>query len=201
MGDVCRLYANTIPSYIRNLKIHGIRGGSGTSPPWVLREDCRWDILLKIKSPFQLPESSDELINTKKAFTDFHILTSSMTMSQATAVVYFPSQIDPGTLYLLLGFCFCFCFCFFWPRPAACGIRDWIQVTAVKAQSPKHWTTREFPEPGTLEGVLQSMAGVLIAQKVFPSPFPAPNRPPKILAADQSNENYHPFLLKKLKVC
>lgn len=37
----------------------------------------------KLKSPFQLSEFSDELINAKKAFTNFHVLTSSMTMSQA----------------------------------------------------------------------------------------------------------------------
>ena len=39
---------------------------------------------------------------------------------------------------------------FFWPRLAACGIlvpRPGIEPgsTAVKAQSPNHWITREFP--------------------------------------------------------
>ena len=42
-------------------------------------------------------------------------------------------------------------FFFFWPYWEACGILvPWPGIepgpSAVKAQSPKHWTTREFPE-------------------------------------------------------
>ena len=42
-------------------------------------------------------------------------------------------------------------FFFFWPCHLACRIfnsptRDWTQATAVRALSPNHWTTREFPE-------------------------------------------------------
>ena len=47
--------------------------------------------------------------------------------------------------------CFVFLFVCFWPHCAACGIlspRPGIEPTpsAVKTQSPNHWTAREFPQ-------------------------------------------------------
>ena len=41
-------------------------------------------------------------------------------------------------------------FFFFWQLHLACGIlvpRPGIEPPAVEAQSPNHWTTREFPSP------------------------------------------------------
>ena len=58
-------------------------------------------------------------------------------------------------------------FLFFWPCCAACGIlvsRPGIEPrpSAVKPQSPKHWTTREFPtSPSSLRlfTIIQSKCG------------------------------------------
>ena len=50
-----------------------------------------------------------------------------------------------------ISFLFIFIYLFiylFWPRHTACGIlvpRPGIEPSAVKVQSPNHWTTREFP--------------------------------------------------------
>ena len=46
--------------------------------------------------------------------------------------------------------CVCVCVCIFWSCPMACGnlvprAGDEPGPSAVKAQSPDHWTTREFP--------------------------------------------------------
>ena len=54
-----------------------------------------------------------------------------------------PKELDPLLQYLLLSG-------FFWPRSTACGIlvpRPGMEPMppAVEAQSPNHWTTREFP--------------------------------------------------------
>ena len=39
---MCRLYANTLPTYIRDLNIldFGNHGCPGTSPFWMARDDC-----------------------------------------------------------------------------------------------------------------------------------------------------------------
>lgn len=86
---MCRLYANIIPFYIRNLKTHCIHGVVGSWNHWGRTKVETQLLQIGSKSPFQFPEFSDELINIEKTLTDFHLLTSSMTMYQAQQLCTF----------------------------------------------------------------------------------------------------------------